>query len=229
MPPDRPGGTAPHVLVRDVEHPVLHEADHHHLTRVRRVRVGDPVSVTDGVGRWRWCGFGTGVDDLEPVGEVRTDPRPTPRLTVGFALMKGQRPELVVQKLTELGIDEIVPFLADRSVVRWDDEKAGKHHDRLVSISREAAQQSRRTWFPAVHPVSSFDDVAALPGVVRCDRGGVALTGDHVTVLVGPEGGWSDEEQRLPAVGLGSTVLRAETAAIAVATLQSALRDGRVR
>lgn len=216
----------PHVLVDDVEAPSLGTEEHHHLARVRRVRSGDPVSVTDGLGHWRWCTFGA---HLEPVGEVQHDPAPVPRLTVGFALVKGQRPELVVQKLTELGIDEIAPFVAERSVVQWDDAKSARHHERLTTIAREAAQQSRRTWFPVVRPVASFDDLAATPGAVVCDREGDPLTSAHTTVLVGPEGGWSPRERRVPAVGLGATVLRAETAAIAVATLQIALRDGRVR
>lgn len=222
----RPGGTAPHVRVADLDHPELRPDDRHHLARVRRLRNGDPLTVTDGAGRWRWCAFD---DVLGIVGDVMIDPAPTPRLTVAFALVKGQKPELVVQKLTELGVDEIVPFVAERSVVRWDDERADRNHARLVTVAIEAAQQSRRTWFPTVAPVTTFDRLAARPGAVMCERDGVPLDASHTTVLVGPEGGWSSDELRLGTVGLGATVLRAETAAIAVATLQCALRDGRVR
>lgn len=224
--PSRPGGTAPHVLVSDVDRPVLGESERHHLGRVRRVRSGDLVSITDGAGRWRWCTFG---DHLEPVGDVAIDPRPRPTLVVAFALVKGGKPDLVVQKLTELGIDEIVPFVAERSIARTDEARSARQHDRLVAIAREAAQQSRRTWFPSVRPVAAFDEVAGIPGAVRCDRDGGAMGPEHTVVLVGPEGGWAPSEQQLPAVSLGSNVLRAETAAIAVATLQVALRDGRLR
>lgn len=224
--PVRPGGTAPHVLVADIDRPQLDDDSLHHLRTVRRLRDGDLVSVTDGCGGWRWCELG---DPLVVVSPLERDATPSPRLTVGFALVKGQKPELVVQKLTELGVDTIVPFVAARSVVRWDDERADRNHERLAIVAREAAQQSRRTWFPVVAPVSTFEDAAALDGAVMADFDGTPIDASHHTVLIGAEGGWSDDERVLPTVGLGANVLRAETAAIAAATLLSALRDRRVR
>jgi 16S rRNA (uracil1498-N3)-methyltransferase len=222
-----PGGTAPHVGVEDVDAPALEASDRHHLERVLRLRSGDRLSVTDGAGRWRWCRFGP---ELTPDGPVEVDPPPSPPISVAFALVKGERPELVVQKLTEVGVDRIVPFLADRSVVRWDDAKAARHHQRLVRIAREAAMQCRRTWWPEVVETTSFDAVAALPGAVAAERDGAPPSLDHPTVLVGPEGGWSDEERaRLPGlVGLGPTILRAETAAIAAGVVLAALRSALV-
>ena len=161
---------------------------------------------------------------------MEVDPPPTPPIAVAFALVKGERPELIVQKLTEVGVDRIVPFLADRSVVRWDDARAERHHQRLLRVAREAAMQCRRTWWPEVAETSRFDVVAALPGAVAAERGGPAPSLDHPVVLVGPEGGWSDDERdRLPgSVGLGPTVLRAETAAIAAGVVLAALRSGAV-
>ena len=70
------------------------------------------------------------------------------------------RPELVVQKLTEIGVDHIVPFVADRSIVRWDPDKAAHHHARLQKVAREAAMQSRRAWLPEVAEVTNFGAVA---------------------------------------------------------------------
>jgi len=136
----------------------------------------------------------------------------------------------VVQKLTELGVDRIVAFVAERSVVRWDDAKGTRQAERLDRIAREAAMQSRRTWLAVVEPVTSFADVVARPGAVAADRGGAPPSLESPFVLIGPEGGWSDAERlRLPAlVELGPTVLRAETAAIAAATLFTALRAGLV-
>jgi len=225
--PDQPGGTAPHVIVDDLSEPELSSEDLHHLSKVRRLRSGDFVSATNGCGSWRWCAF-VG-DGLESLGEVVHDAEPHPTLTVGFALVKGSKPELVVQKLTELGIDVIVPFVAERSVVRWDDAKTERQTERLTKVAREAAMQSRRVWLPEVSPVTKLSDLTAAAGVVRADRDGIALTAANTMVLVGPEGGWSPSEvESLPAVGLGSTVLRAETAAIAAAALMVALRDGRV-
>jgi 16S rRNA (uracil1498-N3)-methyltransferase len=223
--PSRPGGTAPHVVVADVAAPVLGEADRHHLDRVRRLRVGDLVSVTDGAGRWRWCRFG---DSIEAAGDVRVDPTPSPPITVAFALVKGERPELVVQKLTELGVDRIVPFLAERSVVRWEPDKAARNLERLRRVVLEAAMQSRRTWLPELAEVATFDEVCSLPGAAGADLDGGPPSLERPVLLVGPEGGWSPVERAaLPgAVGLGPTVLRAETAAITGAALLCALRSG---
>lgn len=225
--PDRPGGTAPHAVVPDVERPQLTAEDRHHLGRVRRLRDGDLLSVTDGAGRWRWCRFGAALD---PVGEVVVEPAPAPALTIAFALVKGERPELVVQKLTELGVDRIVPFVADRSVVRWEGEREARNLERLRRIAREAACQSRRVWLPEVADVAPFSAVAALPGAVRADREGAAPSLARPTVLVGPEGGWSVEEvAAVPAaVALGPLVLRAETASVGAAGLLAALREGLV-
>jgi 16S rRNA (uracil1498-N3)-methyltransferase len=227
MSPPRPGGTAPHVVVSDVERPVLDGGDRHHLERVRRVRVGDPLTVTDGAGRWRWCRFG---DDLEPDGVVVADPAPHPAVEVCFALVKGERPELVVQKLTELGVDRIVAFVAARSVVRWDTTKREHATERWRRIAREAAMQSRRTWLPDVEVAPDFAAVVGRPGATAAALGGGPPDLSRPCVLIGPEGGWAPEEEaRFPAtMGLGPTVLRAETAAIAAASLLAALRAGSV-
>ena len=222
--PDRPGGAAPHVIVTSIETPILDDEDRHHLANVRRLRDGDLVSVTDGAGSWRWCRFRG--SSLLPVSSVEVVPRPSPLLTVGFALVKGSKPELVVQKLTELGIDVIIPFVAERSVVRWDDAKIERQSERLTKVSREASMQSRRVWLPSVERVATFSELIHREGVVRAERDGEALQSKHVTVLIGPEGGWSENEAHSsPIVGIGSTVLRAETAAIAAGTLMVSIRD----
>lgn len=218
------GEDGPHCFVTDVDSPELEPGDLHHLQRVLRLGPGDSLTVSDGCGRWRRCRF---APMPEPAGEVHELARPTPRLSVGFALVKGQKPELVVQKLTEAGVDVIAPFVAERSVTRWDEDKADRHHDRFERIAREAAMQCRRVHLPTIRRVQPF---AALcgPGVVRADRSGRPLRGGDHTVMVGPEGGWSDGERDLlpEAVVLGPTVLRAETAAIAAGLLLVALRGG---
>ncbi|MFP5322938.1 MAG: RsmE family RNA methyltransferase [Acidimicrobiia bacterium] len=213
------------MLVADVEAPVLDDAAHHHLARVRRLRPGDDVLVGDGAGAWRPGRF-TGAAEVEPAGEVVHVPRPEPELTVAFALTKGDKPELVVQKLTELGVDRIVPFRAERSVVRWDEAKAERHHERLGAIARAACEQAHRCWLPVVEPVTDVADLAAR-GAVRLDRGPVSLGLDTPVVAVGPEGGWTEDERAaLPASrGLGAHVLRAETAAITAGAVLGSLRS----
>jgi 16S rRNA (uracil1498-N3)-methyltransferase len=223
-----PGGTAPHLLVADVEEPEPDETALHHLQRVRRLAEGAPLTVTDGQGRWRWCRLVGGT--IEPDGRVTAVERPEPAITVAFALTKGDKPELVVQKLTELGVDRILPFRAERSIVRWDADRAAAHHARWEAIARAALEQSRRCWAPEVLPVGGVDDLVAM-GAARVDRGGRPPSLARSVVAVGPEGGWSESErERLDdAVNLGSHVLRAETAALTAGGVLCSLRSGLVR
>jgi 16S rRNA (uracil1498-N3)-methyltransferase len=220
------GRDGPHAFVEDLERPELSPGDEHHLARVLRLRSGDPLTLSDGRGSWRAARFGS---PPEPEGEIAYVVEPSPAITVAFALVKGARPELIVQKLTELGIDLIRPFMAARSVVRWDDEKAAKATDRLRAVAREASMQSRRVRVPDVHAPCDFPTVAALDGAALAERDGAPLELAHPVVLIGPEGGWADAERAagLPAVRLGPQVMRAETAAIAAATLLASLRDRR--
>ncbi|MGI8754882.1 MAG: RsmE family RNA methyltransferase [Acidimicrobiales bacterium] len=212
----------------DLDDPNLSADDHHHLARVRRVHDGDPIVIGDGAGGWRRAVMHAHRPD--PTTAITVVVRPEPALALAFALVKGAKPELVVQKLTELGIDDIRPFTAARSVVRWDESRAVGAQARLAKVARGAAMQSRRAWLPTVHPVATFASVASLPGACRADRGGEPATLAQPLILVGPEGGWSDEERNvaLASVGLGPHVLRAETAAIAAATVLGALRAGLV-
>ena len=216
-----------HAFVADLDHPELDDHDRHHLERVLRLRPGEDVTVSDGAGRWRLCRY---ADPLKPVGAIVGHERPSPPVTVAVALTKGERLDWAVQKLTELGVDLIVPFSAGRSVVRWEGHRAGHHVERLRSIARQAAMQSRRTWLPAVDDLRSFAEVAAAPGAVLAEPGGGPPSLDWPVVLVGPEGGWSEGEAAtaLPRVGLGPSVLRAETAAVAAAALLCGLREGLV-
>ncbi|HVB90555.1 MAG TPA: RsmE family RNA methyltransferase [Acidimicrobiales bacterium] len=232
---------AAQVFVDDPAHPQLGAGDQHHLGRVLRLGSGEEVIVSNGQGHWartRWSGGGA----LEPLragtgpggdGSVQWEDRPTPSLTVAFAPTKGERPEWVVQKLTELGIDRIVPLLSERSAVRWEGERARAAVGRLRRVAREAAAQCRRVWLPEVGDVVGFVDLPGLgePGEVVLAQ----LSGDRPhpgqrVVAVGPEGGWSGAElgSGLPTVGFGLSVLRAETAAVTAGALMMSLRTGTV-
>ena len=227
-PADHPG---PLVFVADLHAPVLTTEDEHHLGRVLRLRAGDALVVGDGAGRWRPATFGP---SLEPTGAVEQALPPSPPIGVAFGLTKGDKPELVVQKLTELGVDRIVPFRAARSVVQWDEAKADKATLRWRAVARAAAMQCHRPWLPQVDPVTELAVVLAERGVALADRGGRPLGLDTPVVVVGPEGGWAPEERATAArlgvasVVVGDHVLRAETAAVTVAALLAALRAGRV-
>lgn len=188
-----------------------------------RLRGGEELTVSDGAGGWRRCGFGA---TLDPLGEVEREARPSPEVTVAFAVVKGQRPEWAVQKLTEIGVDRIVPVVTARSVVRWPVGGTSGHLARLRRVAREAAMQSRRAWLPVVTDVADFPTLAVSAGAALAHPGGEPPSLTRPTILVGPEGGWDEAELTagLPRVRLGGAVLRTETAAVVAGALLCALR-----
>ena len=210
-------GSAAHVLVDDISAPSLGPNDRHHLGAVLRLRAGELVTATDGLGRWvrcRWAGDGV----LQVDGPI-VEPAPTVAgrpVTVACAIPKGDRPEWIVEKLTEIGVDRIVWVETARGVVRWTGDRAAKNRDRLAKVARSAAMQSRRTSMPSVEGPLPLAALIAEAGTVVADPDGSAMLpeGAH-TVVVGPEGGFDPSElpPDVPRVSLGSTVLRVETAA----------------
>jgi 16S rRNA (uracil1498-N3)-methyltransferase len=240
MAPDpRLVGAATLVFVADLRAPTLDPADARHLLDVLRLRPGEPVVVSDGAGSWMPCRVspataGRSGRTAEPGsivvadGEVVVQPAVEPRLTIAFAPVKGDRPEWVVQKLTELGVDTIVPIHTRRSVVRWEGDRSARAVERLRRVAVEAAGQCRRPRLPEILPVSTIGDLADLTGVAPAlaHPGGGRPTLGHRVVAIGPEGGWDDSELGGggSTVGLGPTVLRAETAAVVAGALLCALR-----
>jgi 16S rRNA (uracil1498-N3)-methyltransferase len=218
---------AAHAFVASVDEPVLDDADRHHLERVLRLRPGQLVTVADGEGSWRVCRFEHGAR-LDPMGDVVSSAAPAPEVAVAFAPVKGDRTEWLVQKLTEVGVDRMIPVVTERAVVRWEGERAGRHVERLRRVAREAAMQSRRVWLPLVEDLTELAALAAREPVVAAEPGGRRLALGAGVVLVGPEGGFAPAElAQLPTrVDLGPHVLRAETAAMVAGVLLTAARHG---
>ena len=203
-----------------------------HAATVKRIRVGEQVLLTDGAGSSAICtvtGAAKASLDLL-VEQVAFSERATPQITVVQALPKGDRGELAVEMLTEIDVDRIVPWAASRSVAVWKGERATKGVARWRATARTAAKQARRSWVPEVAALASTEGVVGL--VAAAD---VALVlhedaerplaevvfegASSIVVVVGPEGGISDEE--LAAFGaarsdrLGTSVLRTSTAGVA--------------
>ncbi len=207
----------------------------HHAATVARLRVGEALLVGDGQGTWvraevRAVGKGT----LSVALGTRTfTPAPTPRIVVAQGIAKGDRGELAVQAMTEVGVDGIIPWDAARAVAKWTSPRA---HDRWVQTAREAAKQARRAWLPAVSPLASTAQVAARATFVLHEEATVPLStvelpaGDQIVLVVGPEGGITPaevatfEQSGAVAVRLGANVLRTSTAGpAAVAVLNARL------
>lgn len=222
----------------------LQGAEAHHASSVRRVRAGEEVTVGDGRGA-SLTGVVESVAPREVVVRIsaRTDaPLPSPRVVLVQALAKGDRDELAVQAATELGVDEIVPWQAARSVSRWDATKAVKGRARWATIVREAAKQAHRPWVPTVSELTSTAGLVQRAAASRllvleptAPERLSTISVEHgddrdVVLVVGPEGGIAPEElDALAAAGarlvrLGDTVLRTSTAGpAALAVVSTAL------
>jgi 16S rRNA (uracil1498-N3)-methyltransferase len=206
----------------------------HHAAAVRRLRPGERADVSDGAGTLAQ-GVGKDVVTLE-IRAVRSVPPPQPRLVVAQALPKGDRGELAVELMTEVGVDAVVPWSAERSITKWQGDRGQRALGKWRATAREAAKQSRRGWLPEIAELASTAvlaqrvTAAALAIVLEADAQAklhqLALpeAGD-ILVVVGPEGGISQAERAaLGAAGavaarLGPTVLRTSTAGAAAATV----------
>jgi 16S rRNA (uracil1498-N3)-methyltransferase len=215
----------------------------HHAATVARLRVGESLILADGRG-------GTASASITAVGrgslELRILSReyehaPDPRLTVVQGIAKGERGELAVQAMTEVGVDEIVPWSAARSVAQWRGERGDRSRERWASTAREAAKQARRSWVPQVAPTAGTGAVAdrlaaADRALVLHEEAETALSAvelpatGEIVVVVGPEGGIAPDElaafASATAVRLGPSVLRTSTAGVAALALLS-MRLGR--
>lgn len=210
-----------------------------HAVTVRRMRAGEAVEVVDGQGLRAYGSVvaTVGKDRLEVLVErAQVEPAPSPRLVVVQAVPKGERGEVAVETLTEVGVDVVVPWAAARCVVRWDGERAGRGVARWRRTALEAAKQSRRSWVPIVPDLADTADVAALiaassravvlHGAAALRLSSLAIPADgDVVLVVGPEGGLTDAEiTTFEAAGalsarLGATVLRTSTAGTAAAAV----------
>ena len=231
--------------------------DARHAVTVSRVHQGEPLLLGNGSGLVLSGTVESTQGAQAPGGASLTlrvetatlTPAATPRIRLVQALAKGDRDELAIQAATELGIDGIVPWLAGRSVSRWEGPKVAKGRERWSTIVREASKQSIRAWLPAVAELTSTKQLAILAGTSRMlllePTASLRLTevagrfaaesaesadGADIVLVVGPEGGLSPAEiSSLEAAGatavrLGDTVLRTSTAGpAALAGLNAAL------
>ncbi|MFJ4025910.1 16S rRNA (uracil(1498)-N(3))-methyltransferase [Paenarthrobacter sp. NPDC089989] len=229
---------------------ILEGPEARHAVTVKRLAVGESVDLADGSGA-RLTGkvSDAGQGSLSVTAtDVVFEEQPRVRLVLVQALAKGDRDELAIETATELGIDAVIPWQAERSIVRWKGDRAAKAHAKWQSVVTAAAKQARRAWIPEVRSiVDSVSLAKAVAGAdvavilhedaknglrsVLEDAAQLAVAGPdaprEVLLIVGPEGGISPREvTRLSDAGavtalLGHHVLRSSTAGPAAVVLAS--------
>ena len=216
---------------------LLEGTDIRHIKKVMRMNINDKIEVVYN-NKLHICE----ITSLEPfnirvIEELDEDKKTKIELTVAVALVKEQKMDLILQKLTELGVSRIIPVSMERSIVKLDKERFNKKKVRWESICKEASEQSKRTNIPIIEDIKSIKDLTKEDADLKL----VASTKEKekllnyylqsiedcakIIMVIGPEGGISDKEEDILVsngynrVSFGNLIFRVETATIYVATI----------
>lgn len=216
---------------------ILRDSDIHHIKNVMRMKIDDRIEVVFDK-KLYICN----IDSMEPlilsiIDIINEENKINLDVIVALGLVKEQKMDLILQKLTELGVNEIIPVNMERSIVKLDDNKISKKMIRWNTICKEASEQFKRTSVPIIHDVINLKDLTKIDGDVRL----VASTKEKdkllncylqnidncakIVVVIGPEGGISDREEDYlldngySPVSFGNLIFRVETACIYVASI----------
>lgn len=217
----------------------------HHLVHVLRINKGEKIEIVD-TGELFLCEVAS-TSPLEiKVLENLYKPSELPiKVVLAFALLKGGHDELVLQKGTELGVSEFIPYISSRTIIRLDEKDKAKRKTRFEKIVLSSVEQCKRLVIPTVQDIKSFDKVItqkfdhaffAYEGLSHvsfnlASEAAKVKPGESVLLIVGPEGGFSEkevlaaDEKGLTSVSLGKRILRAETASLYMASVFSFLGE----
>ena len=221
---------------------LLYDGDLHHIKNVMRNSIGDQIEVV-----YENIVYICSIDSLEPlilhiVTSNKEDKEMKTNLSVAISLVNEQKMDLILQKLTELGVSTIIPLKTERSIVKLDAQKEEKKLIRWRTICKEACEQSKRTRVPKIEKVVSIRELSEMNSKLKllCSLNeftkplncylGKETT--EVLFVIGPEGGFTKEEETFllakgfQPVSLGKRVMRVETAAIYVASIINYICEG---
>lgn len=221
---------------------ILYDTDIHHIKNVMRCKSGDSIEVV-----YANTVYVCKIIALEPlllqtINKIQKESEMDVELTIAISLVNEQKMDLILQKLTELGVSKIIPVKTERSIVKLDPNKAKKKIMRWQTICKEASEQSKRTKVPEVTPIVDLDELTKITKQVKiiCSLSENSqpisnyLHSDIKEILfaIGPEGGFTSSEERklltsgfLP-VSLGKRVMRVETAAIFIVSVINYIYEG---
>ncbi len=211
---------------------ILSNSDIHHIKNVMRMKINDKIEIVYD-NKLYICN----INNLEPISfditnVVEEENKLNLDVTIAIGLVKEQKMDLILQKLTELGVNKIIPVVMERSIVKLDEKKKDKKKERWESICKEASEQSKRTSIPIIEDISSLKELVKGDYDIKL----VASTKEKnnllksylqsinnyakIIIVIGPEGGISDKEEEFlnengfNSVSFGNLVFRVETAAI---------------
>lgn len=221
---------------------ILYDSDIHHIKKVMRYKIGDEIEVVSN--QLVYICKITNLDsiDLEILSSKKEDSELKIDLTVAISLVNEQKFDLILQKLTELGVSTIIPIKTERSIIKLDDNKANKKIERWQMICKEASEQSHRTRVPKVENIIRLKDLININKDIKLicslnehtQKISNYLTKDINSILfaIGPEGGFTKQEEefllnnKFKPVSLGKRVMRVETAAIYVTSIINYIYEG---
>ena len=221
---------------------ILYESDIHHIKNVMRYKEGDEIEVV-----YEKIVYKCKIKNIFPlkldiISSNNEDREMNLELTIAISLVNEQKMDLVLQKLTELGVSSIIPIKTERSIIKLDEKKEEKKINRWQTICKEASEQSKRTIVPKVENIISLKELSTIKSDLKllCSLNENTksinnyLNNDlkEVLFVIGPEGGFTEKEETyllsndfLP-VSLGKRVMRVETAAIFVASIINFICEG---
>ena len=214
---------------------ILFEQDIHHIKNVMRNKINDQIEIVND-NKIYLCN----ISNLEPIKleiikEYEEDREIPIELTIAVSLVQEQKFDLILQKLTELGVSKIIPVKTERSIVKLDDKKLIKKYQRWNTICKEASEQCHRTKIPKVENVMNLKDLINQNNDIKlvCSLNETTKPIDNylkediknILFVIGPEGGLSKKEEEFlmnndfKSVSLGKRIMRVETASIYVASI----------
>lgn len=216
----------------------MNDDDSHHIMHVMRMKVDDQFFITDATLRRYICTISSLTKrtvEYRPISLIAQHTHSNENIKLIYSLVKQDKFEFVLQKSCELGVDEIVPYLADYSIIKIDERKEAKKHERWLKILKEASEQSQRFTIPKLHPVATIQDVfekhmskiniVCATEDVKTKKLSQLCNNRDISIVIGPEGGFSNRELSLFSehgfdfARLTKNILRTETAAIYAITV----------
>lgn len=221
---------------------ILYDSDIYHIKKVMRCKLGDKIEVVYNSIVYTCKITNIELVELEIISSQKEDRELDIDLTIAISLVNEQKFDLILQKLTELGVSTIIPVKTERSIVKLDDKKANKKIERWQMICKEASEQSHRTKIPKVENIVKITDLTKIDKKLKliCSLNNNTKSLSNYLIkdikemlfVIGPEGGFSPQEEKfllnnnfMP-VSLGKRVMRVETAAIYVASIISYICEG---